>query len=68
MIAAIPANVAGCFACDQPILPMSSSAVSKSDDIALCTRHWNWWLIRWLNAEDVPPCGAHLMTEQGDPS
>lgn len=57
---------AGCFACDQPVLPMSSLGVSKTDNIALCNQHWNWWLIRWLNADDEPPCGARLITDTKD--
>ena len=62
------ANVAGCFACEQFILPMPASAVSKTDNIPLCTRHWNWWIIRWLNADTEPPCGAHLMPGKGGAS
>ncbi|MEC5149177.1 hypothetical protein [Cryobacterium sp. GrIS_2_6] len=52
-----------CFACGQPVLPMSSLGVSKTENIALCNQHWNWWIARWLNAEDEPPCGAHLITD-----
>ena len=55
-----------CFACAQASLPVSSLAVVKTDDIALCTTHWNWWLFRFLNSDDEPPCGAHLITE-GEP-
>jgi hypothetical protein len=53
----------GCFACDQPELPMPASNVGKDDDIALCTYHWNWWLIRWFLSDDPgePPCSAHWM-------
>jgi hypothetical protein len=31
-------------------------------NIPLCTKHWNWWVMRWLNAADEPPCAAHLIT------
>jgi hypothetical protein len=54
-------NTKGCFACDQFVLPIMASSVSKDDDLALCTYHWNWWVVRWLNADDTPPCNAHLM-------
>lgn len=57
-------NVPGCFACDSAILPIPSSVVGPADDLALCNRHWNWWVTRWLNADDNPPCSAHLMDGQ----
>ena len=54
-------RVAGCFACESSVLPVPASVLSKSDNLALCTTHWNWWITRWLNADDEPPCGAHLI-------
>ena len=64
-------RVDGCFACEWPPMPMYADAVVKSDDLPLCPTHWNWWIIRWLNADDEPPCGAHLIdtektTTKGD--
>lgn len=49
-----------CCLC-QPVPP---KVFVKSDNIALCTRHWNWWLARFIDAEDEPPCAAHL--REGD--
>jgi len=50
-----------CFACDGgPTLTRVD--VTESDNIALCTRHWNWWLIRYLAPSALePPCAAHLI-------
>lgn len=57
-------NTPGCFACDQPILPMPMSAIPEGGDIALCAHHWNWWVLRWLNAADEPGCSAHLLVPE----
>jgi hypothetical protein len=52
----------GCFPCDNTSTP--AKLVTSADDIALCTYHWNWWLVRYLNTEEAPPCAAHLMEGQ----
>jgi len=57
-------KVTGCAACEHPT--MTASVVAKTDDLPLCTQHWNWWLMRWLNADNEPPCGAHLMNEEAE--
>lgn len=52
-----------CFACDGgPTLTRAD--VTKGDDIALCTWHWNWWLTRYLAPSALePPCDAHLILD-----
>lgn len=39
--------------------------LKPKDDLALCLKHWNWWVIRFLGADDVP-CDAHLIPEPND--
>lgn len=57
-------RVAGCFACENVRgLPIPFDEVSKGDVLALCGKHWNQWLIRWVDADDEPPCSAHLITD-----
>ncbi len=55
----------GCFACDNA---GETVELRESDDLALCTVHWNWWVTRHLARPDysnaVPPCSAHLMEGQ----
>ena len=35
--------------------------VAVTDSIPLCIRHWNWWVLRYLHSDDLPPCGAHVI-------
>ena len=52
-----------CWMCHTGGLPR---LVRKDEKAPLCTRHWNWWLIRYLNSEDEPPCGAYLIGSSAD--
>lgn len=47
-----------CRGCEGPVL---IADLKPGDDLALCTRHWNWWLARFLDADDAPPVRAHLI-------
>lgn len=49
-----------CVACSGPIV---LEELTESDDLALCIRHWNYWLVRFLHSEDAPGCNAHLIME-----
>jgi hypothetical protein len=44
--------------------PVFASDLAEVRDLALCTLHWNWWVIRYLGSADEPPCAAHLIAEQ----
>lgn len=37
------------------------SVVTRDDDLALCKRHWNGWLMRFAMGREFAPCSAHLM-------
>lgn len=49
-----------CRACAGPVV---RDDLREGDDLALCARHWNWWLARFLGADDAPPVRAHLIEE-----
>jgi hypothetical protein len=51
-----------CVACQAD--PILYSSVTLTDDLPLCRKHWNWWLLRWLYSTDLPPCSAHLIDLQ----
>ncbi len=36
-------------------------SVQKTDNLALCTGHWNNWLAFLSPLNPEPPCAAHLM-------
>lgn len=60
-------RVEGCFVCTHPKgLPIPMGEVDAADDLALCGRHWSWWVTRWVNSDDEPPCSAHLLTTHTD--
>lgn len=46
--------------------PVRLPGLTEADDLPLCTAHWNQWLIRFLGADDAPPCRAHLIREPLD--
>lgn len=48
-----------CFGCANP--KADADDVERSDDIALCNRHWGNWVVRWLGQD--APCSAHLILE-----
>jgi hypothetical protein len=45
--------VEACRACTGP------QTVQDWEDVPLCDAHWDRWLARYLNSDDLPPCGAH---------
>lgn len=58
-------RIEGCWACTNPAgIPIPVSEFPQGGDIALCNRHWNWWVLHFavepvLDVE--PPCSAHLL-------
>jgi len=53
-----------CWACDREHLRtdvgIPADGLTPTDSIALCNPHWSWWVARFLNSDELPPCGAHL--------
>jgi hypothetical protein len=50
-----------CRACDHIAASSGVEIVlAAHEDIALCTRHWNWWLTAYALGPGEPPCSAHL--------
>jgi len=56
-----------CWACDHEHLRtdagIPASDLMPADSIALCNPHWSWWVIHFLNSDEMPPCGAHVISE-----
>lgn len=48
-----------CMACTRPEARVRD--VTPEDDIALCLRHFNRWLLRHTRPGARPPCKAHVI-------
>ena len=58
-LAAIEARAQGlCRGCNGP------ETVQSDEDVPLCDAHWNAFLYRYFNSENLPPCAAHLIRKE----
>lgn len=46
-----------CYACANP--KALKTDVRPADNLPLCERHFNWWVVCYLGEE--APCSAHLI-------
>lgn len=54
-------RVEGCVVCENVRgVPIPLSEFAPTDDLALCGRHWAWWVSRFAQG-GTPPCSAHLL-------
>lgn len=56
-----------CWACRMLVrfypesVPSSVLAEVAGADVALCDRHWSWWVGYWMSVDESPGCSAHLI-------
>lgn len=54
-------RVDGCVVCENVRgVPIPLTEFAPTDDLALCGRHWAWWVLRFAQG-GTPPCSAHLL-------
>lgn len=60
-----PATIANeqCDACADPGMTFDQAG-DLDRGLALCTKHWNSWVLRWINSDDEPGVSAHLIQDQ----
>lgn len=73
-----PTVVPGCYRCDLSRDEVSTDrietetcalcagvdfeSIKRTDDLALCNRHWNRWLGTFVSPmSPLPPCAAHVI-------